>query len=418
VTPESDYHWLFFPPEPDRTEPSDPFSVLGGFLAGPENRLVETAVCWALGGIPFFADSPESVALSERIHRSKGDSRRRKGFAADSPYLGVSYPIESGSGAVFPPIIDYMPMVNVPHFLPILFTGPSGSGKSLVAAGIFREYLRLHPDDRAIFLTGNDFVRTYLQGVTIGTLSHFYDYFTAGKLVVLDAAEPIFQSEAASDGLRTVLDICSRNGTLMLVTASEMPDMRQIRLEPLTARLEAGLSIRFAYPLFGTRQRLIDTFAESYRLTLETAVRDFLAESLPASVGSMFGAFRQMAELFDWENQKPSIMKIRHFLQQRDPKPEVEIDKIAKASARYYAVKVSDMRSKSRHKTVVLARNMTIFLARKLIGSTYAELGAWFAGRDHTTILHGGREIERKMDADRELAAAQTAILRELKIES
>lgn len=420
MTEIEEWHWLQFPPETERREASDPLTVLDGFLAGPENRLVETAARWALGGVPFFADSPEAVALSKRVVRSKNRQKGAKlGPTADSPYLRVDYPlVPEADSEPFPPVIDSMPMVNVPNLVPMVFYGPTGSGKSMVARGIFREFRRLYPDERGILLTGNDFLRTLTRAVSDGTISEFRDYFAGCRMVVFDEVEPIFLSEWGSGELRTVLDLCERSAALPILTFSDFPARVEISpsgpLESLIARLVGGLAVRFVYPNEASRRVLIRRFAEPYRLRLEEPVFELLTASLPPSVGAMFGAFRQMAEIFDWPRHKPSIQKIRLFLSERDPVAAISLERIAAVTAKRFSVTPTQMRSKSRSKTVTLSRNLTAHIARELTDATLAELGAWFSGRDHTTMLHGCREIEKRLAADPELAAERDAIIREL----
>ena len=124
------HHWLPLP-SPTLGSESDPHETraLSAFLAGPENRIAETAVFWAIGGVPFFADSAESIALSEAV--KSGETNDDHDF---SSWRSPS-----------PSVIDYMPMANVPNLSPLVFYGPSGCGKSHLAGGIYREFRKRAP---------------------------------------------------------------------------------------------------------------------------------------------------------------------------------------------------------------------------------------------------------------------------------
>ncbi|MBO7722308.1 MAG: hypothetical protein J6S27_00840 [Thermoguttaceae bacterium] len=413
---DSQHHWLRFPPEEPR-DPVDPFGVLGGFLVGPENRLAETAASWILGGVPFFADSPHTLDLSRQVRASRRQSAKKHASSdTNSPFSRLSYPLfPAQSAEEFPPIIDYMPIANVPNLSPILFFGPSGSGKSALARGICREYRRLNPNRKAILIPGTDFLGTLLDSVSNRTGTEFQSFFHDCGLLVLDAIEPVIASPVGLENLLPLLDRAARGGTVVILTLVDIPREQTVLVEALRARIFGGLLVPFALPERDSRAILVERFASALKIALEPETFELLVDRLGPTVGAMYGALRQMTELFNWAETPPAPAKVRLFLDERQPAPAVDIETIARVTAKRFTVKLSEMRSKSRRKTAVAARNMTICLARELLGSTYTELGMWFAGRDHTTVMHGESQIKRQLASDPALAAAREAILEEIR---
>ena len=455
-------HWLTFAGASENPKPLLP----DGFLAGPENRLAETAVHWALGGVPFFADSPDSTALLRAVSEGKKRTSRKKSAHSPSlngtnselsavpnteniPFHRAAYPLRPDPNAPidgFPPVIDYTPLVHLPYAFPLLFYGPSGSGKSHLAHGIFQQFLHLNSSHlnfsadpasntpfsegkrgtkwkesnigsksrkKGIYLSGDDFYQTLTRAVAERRTEEWRDYFAECGIVVFDGIHALAGRAAAQRELLAVLALCERSKTLLILTCLAPPHRLDDFAEPLTARLSAGLCVPVFYPGTESRRTLIKRLAELAGVRLTADALAFLTEALPPSVGAMTGAFRQMREIFGWPKKPVSIPKMRLFLEERHPEKVWTLDEIARKSAEHFAVKLSDLRSKSRTKTTVLARNMAIYLARTQTAVTLQELGRWFGGRDHTTILHGFRDIEARLESDTELAAARDAILKE-----
>ena len=110
----------------------------------------------------------------------------------------------------------------------------------------------------------------------------------------------------------------------------------------------------------------------------------------------------------------PDPERIKRLLDKRQTRAPLSLEAIAKAAARAYAVKLSEMRSNTRSRTVVTARNMALLIARESTEATLQDLGRYFAGRDHSTILHGIRSIAKKMEIDDELKLQHERIMGEL----
>lgn len=162
----NEYTWLPFP-SPTLGSGSDPRRrrALAEFLAGPENRLAETAVRLVLGGVPFFADSPLSQSLSSKVQRGKGRGDSKKGPAIGRTAFDWRLPPPQRDGGEAK-VIDYMPPANLPDLFPLVFYGPSGCGKTQLAGGISRELRRRDPLSEGVFLGGEQFYRSLSDAIS------------------------------------------------------------------------------------------------------------------------------------------------------------------------------------------------------------------------------------------------------------
>lgn len=436
------HHWLPLP-SPTLGADSDPRErkALSAFLAGPENRIAETAVYWAIGGVPFFSDSPESAALSEEVRSAqpldaflplppedgakniRSQDRGKKGKNAqsapkssgDAPsFWRSSYPIPPDENGDVPQIIDYMPMVNIPNLSPLVFYGPSGSGKSHLAGGIYWEFRKRNPRKGGIFLNADEFYRSLTDAVSRNQTVKFRRYFSDCRIVVLDNVDELENRPIGCDELSALLRICEESGILAVLTLSKYPGDAVGLPEALRARLGGGLLVPVVFPEPMSRRILLRRFAEAFGIKLAPEVEDFMTDRFPKPAGEFYGLFSQMFHLGQWSKTPPTIPQIRDFLSRRQTKNPISLDAVVKATAGAFAVRAADMKSKSRLKTIVSARNMAIYIARQTTSITLTELGRYFSGRDHATVLHGLRKMEERLADDDELKKIFRQIMSEL----
>ncbi len=320
----------------------------------------------------------------------------------------------SPDGAPLPPVIDYMPLVNIPRLSPVVFYGPSGSGKSHLARGIYREFRRFHPKERGIFLTADEFYRSFTEAVGKQETVRFRHYFTGCRILVLEDIDYLENHPNGREVLTALLRDCEDSGTLVLLTLKSFPGDLVSFPETLRARLVGGFLVPVAFPEPDSKRLLLQYYARIFQTHLTPVVLDFMVESFPQPVGEFYALFSQMFHLFDWRDHPPVISKMKELLKERPVEKVISFDAILKTTAAHYAVKVSEIKSPSRLRTVVAARNMALWIARQITPLTLMELGKTLSGRDHSTILHALRQMEEKCQDDPETQRAYQQILDKL----
>ena len=410
----TDYTWLPFP-SPTLGSGSDPRRrrALAEFLAGPENRLAETAVRLVLGGVPFFADSPLSQSLSNKVQREKGGTPAKKGAPLGREAFDWRLP-PPRRGCEVAKVIDYMPPANLPDLFPLVFYGPSGCGKTQLAGGISRELRRRDPLSDGVFIGGEQFYRSLSEAIGRNRVDRLLDFFLRCRYLVFDNIDELEEFPAGAAELLALLKTVRESGAVVILTLSRHPDRVHGFPPALRARLVGGLAVPVAFPSRASRGLLLRRFAEVFRIRLLEETESFLLDALPESPGEMYAVFEQLYHAHRWSETLPDPEKIKLFLEKRQTRAPLSLEAIAKTAAQVYSVKLSELRSHTRRKTVVSARNMTLFIARRSIEVTLQELGRYFAGRDHSTILHGIRSVAEKIETDDELKLRYNQIMDEL----
>ena len=280
---------------------------------------------------------------------------------------------------------------------PLTLYGPSGSGKSHLAEGLALEFERRHPQMRVVYVTAADFAREYNDSFEEQTGRAFRKRFRAARLLALDDLGQLVGKATAQQALVHALDAVLSHGGKVIVTARHAPGAMAGLLPALRSRLAGGLTVPLALPGSAARQAILREYAEKRELPLSDAAAAALAEELHVSAEELHGALVSLAAV---ARDEIDAAAARRFLDARDGSPQIDLPRIAKTVAQQFGLKLADLKSPSRCRGVVLARGAAMHLARQLTDRSLQQIGAYFGGRDHTTVLHGCRRIEELLTND------------------
>jgi chromosomal replication initiator protein len=290
-----------------------------------------------------------------------------------------------------------------PPYSPLLLCGPPGSGKSHLALGIASEWQQRRPQARVMAVTAADFARQLHDSADAGvTVSSRARYREADLLVFEDLAS-LAHKPTAQRELMQLLDELNNSGAQVIVTSRMTLDHLPSLLPGLASRLESGLILPLQLPAAETRRSLLEQLAQERGTSLDPAALQALADGLPVTTPELFGSFTHL-EAASAINRTPiDVAQVRKYLGRRTSLRAPSLQRIAAQTARHFGLKVAELRSTSRRRNLVLARDVAMTLARRLTGKSLLQIGEYFGGRDHTTVLHGCRKVESSLRSDPEL---------------
>jgi len=335
--------------------------TLRRFVSGPENLLALTAI---------------ERLLEQGLRRTRGAGR-----AAAS----------KTDNAEATPDMSYSPLA---------LYGPSGVGKSHLARGLAAEWLRRRKQSRAVCLTAAEFAGGYAEAVEQRSVEAWREELRCADLLVLEdlgqiAAKPVVQSEL----LHTLDALADRRATVV-VTSRLAPKDTAALAPALRSRLTGGLCVPLAPPGAAARQAILSALAATKRLPLDESLARTLAQALEVTAPELAGALAQLELLAHSERSPLDAQLVEQYLATRErPKPP-SLPGIASQTARYFTLRVAELKSSSRRRAVVAARDVAMYLARQMTGKSLKQIGEYFGGRDHTTVLHGCRKTENLIQSD------------------
>ncbi len=291
---------------------------------------------------------------------------------------------------------------------PLVLYGASGTGKTHLARGMFQQWKRRRLGAPAVWTTAVDFARAYADAIEAQSLDEFRARHRAAALLVVEDLAEIATKDAAQQELLRTLDAVLEQGGKILVTLSAAPNQTPSLLPGLASRLSAGLTVPVVPPAAATRLVVIEELAANRGVQLAPEAARLLAERLAATVPQLAGAIVQLDAAKVRDDDAIGTEQVLALLEERAAATAPSLRGIAALTARYFALKVAELKSPSRQRAVVTARSIAMYLARQLTGKSLKQIGAYFGGRDHTTVLHGCRKLQKLAEAD---PGTQQAIL-------
>lgn len=329
----------------------------GHFLAGPENRLVPVAV----------------------------------GCVLDEPDCGYS---------------------------PLVLYGPSGTGKSHIAQGLAAAWKARNRRQRVVCTTAVEFARELADAIESQAVEEFRTkYRTADLLVFEDLGQLATRKSgklSAQEELVQTLDALLAQQRWVIVTApAAVPELPGL-LPTLQSRLSAGLTIALAPPGPAAREAILRQLAARKGVQLPELVAQVLAAGLGGTVPQLAGALSQLAGPARFGAAEIDLASAKRYLARRNRSRQPTIHDIALATARHFRLRLADLRSSVRHRALVTGRGVAVYLARHLAGRSLQEIGRYFGGRDHSTVMHSCRQTARLAQSDPTIHEAIECLQKEL----
>jgi chromosomal replication initiator protein len=286
------------------------------------------------------------------------------------------------------------------RYSPIVFYGPSGVGKSHLAIGLATAWKASFPRRPVIFTTAIDFARQLADAMETKTVDDFGARYRQASLLVLEDVHHLRDKPAAEEELIHTLDALLDSGGKVVVTSRTAPHVLADFPPRLRSRLTAGLTVPVVAPGPAVRRTVLDRLAQAQGMDLAETVVRALAEQAVATVPELRGILAQLRMTAELEHRPVDLPMVNEQLAEQTRRKAPTIDQIAKAAARHFSLKLSDLRSSSRARAVVVARGVAMYLARTLTPSSLEQIGRYFGGRDHTTVSHGCRRTEKILQSE------------------
>ena len=296
----------------------------------------------------------------------------------------------------------------------VVFVGPVACGKSHLARGIASAWESQGLEGQVLVLSATEFRQRLDEAIRIHKMDVFRARLRSLKLLVIEDLHQLHDARHVREELCATLDALEENESLLLATSSKPPCEIGSLDRTLISRLSGGLTLDIAPLSLSSRAELLRQALEARGCRLDPGAANELSAAISGDIRRLLGTAARLRDRF------ASIglinQQLAHaFLSDERRPTSPPLRDIAGAVAKYYGMPVSKMRSSTRKQPIVLARAVAIFLAREFTPLSYDEIGRFFGGRDHTTIMHNHQRIDSALGSDHALRAAVNELRQTIK---
>ena len=300
---------------------------------------------------------------------------------------------------------------------PLFLHGAVGLGKTHLLQAICHRALARGGDMKVLYLSSEAFVNEFISAIEKGDLGRFRYRYRTVDLLLIDDIHLLAHKERTQEEFFHTFNTLYNEGRQIVLSSDAAPaDIPSLR-DRLVSRFEWGLVSEITPPRFETRLAILARKAKDRGASIPNDVLEFLASRIERNIRELEGAITKVlgyAELFG----RPIDLDLaRQALQQTgdgSSRPVTQIEKIVESVCRHFGVTPADVHGRRRTQSIVLPRQIVMFLARQLTNMSYEEIGMRCGGRDHSTALYAVRKVESRLDTDLSLANAVRDLQREL----
>ena len=299
---------------------------------------------------------------------------------------------------------------------PLLLYGGVGLGKTHLMQAVGNEILKVNPDAKVVYLHSQKFVQDMVKALQQGTMQDFMQYYRSVDALLIDDIQFFAKKLRSQEEFFHVFNALLERGHQMVLTCDRYPREIDGLEERLKSRFVWGLTVEVEPPELETRVAILMKKAEAEQVHLDPAVAFFIAERIRSNVRELEGALRRVIANARFTGAHISIEQVKRAL--RDlfaiQDRQISIDNIQRTVADYYNIKIADLLSKRRNRTIARPRQVAMALAKELTNHSLPEIGDAFGGRDHTTVLHACRKVAELRESSMDLAEDHKNLSRQL----
>ncbi len=299
---------------------------------------------------------------------------------------------------------------------PLFIYGGVGLGKTHLMQAVGNAMLAKNPNAKIVYLHSERFVADMVKALQLNAINDFKRYYRSMDALLIDDIQFFAGKERSQEEFFHTFNSLLEGGRQIILTCDRFPKEINGLEERLKSRFGWGLTVAVEPPELETRVAILIKKAQQAGIDLPNEAAFFIAQRIRANVRDLEGALKRVIASANFTGRSIDVELVREALKDllalQDK--QVGIDNIQRVVCEYYKIKMNDMVSKRRNRSVARPRQVAMALAKELTNHSLPEIGEAFGGRDHTTVLHACRKIKELQEESADINEDMKNLLRSL----
>ncbi|MCB9850457.1 MAG: chromosomal replication initiator protein DnaA [Phycisphaerales bacterium] len=285
---------------------------------------------------------------------------------------------------------------------PLFIHGDVGLGKTHLLQAICHQANQLGTCANTLYISCETFVNHFIEAVERGAMKEFRYRYREVDMLVIDDIQFLGERERSQEEFFHTFNTLHQGRKQIILSADCSPAEIPSLEDRLVSRFNSGLVASIDMPCLETRMAIIRKKARLRCIEVDESVVKLVAEQIESNIRDLEGALVKLDALSQTRNGKIDLDLAREMLQSNGTSHAITVQQIVDVVTNYYSVRLADLQSKKRTKSITLPRQVCMYLAREMTSHSLEEVGGFFGGRDHTTVLHAHRTIGATREVDPE----------------
>jgi len=287
-------------------------------------------------------------------------------------------------------------------FNPLVVFGDVGLGKTHLAQAIGNEVLEKFPDKNVLYVSSERFTNQIIESIKNNAVSDFMNFYQMIDVLIVDDIQFLAGRVKTQEIFFNIFNYLHQNKKQVILTSDRPPKDLEDMEDRLISRFKWGLSADLQVPEFETRQAILAFKMEKEGVDLPNEVVEFISYNIKNNVRELEGVLISLIAQSTLNRRTIDINLAKQVIQNFVKKinREVTVDSIKDLVANHFDVPVEKLQSQTRKRSVVIARQLSMYLAKNLTNKSLKSIGENFGGRDHSTVIYSCKAVRDLMDTD------------------
>lgn len=311
---------------------------------------------------------------------------------------------------------------------PLYIYGSTGLGKTHLVQAIGNEIVRSYPDLVVKYLTAERFVTDVVEAIGKRHMQKFKDQYRNIDVFMIDDVQFFAKKDSSQQELFHTFNFLYDQNKQIVITSDRPPSELDGLDDRLRSRFGMGMVVELLMPDFETRVAILRQKCREFEVLIDPEVLNFIATNIEGSVRGLEGVLKAAIAESQLGNRVPTIRSVAEIIKRFNKAQEIigfdiekkrenkslDMESVISFVSEYYGISADSIKGGDRHKELMNARQVSMFLIKNELGHSFEKIGAGFGGRNHTTVMHACNKVKELLKTDSKILRDINAIKRDM----